>query len=133
MAKGSGRPRLSAREMQLMAVLWDHGAMTLAEVHAAQGRDVAQTTVQNQLHRLVEKKVVARSADRPARFVATVERGQMSHGFLDLLIETVGQGRIMPLVAQLVSRGKLTAEEVAQLHKIIDRAETPSKPTRTKR
>ncbi len=133
MTANSSRPRLSPGEMRLMALLWDRGGMTLAEVHAAQGRDVAQTTVQNQLNRLVEKKVVARSTDRPAKFTPLVERGQMSGGFLDLLIETVGQGKILPLVAQLVSRGKLTADEVSELHAIIDRAEVKTKPTRTKR
>ncbi|MBL9122135.1 MAG: BlaI/MecI/CopY family transcriptional regulator [Planctomycetaceae bacterium] len=128
----SKRPKLSPGELRLMALLWDGGPLTLAEVHEAQGRDVALTTVQNQLNRLVEKKVVARSGQRPARYSATVDRQQMSRGFLDLLIETVGQGRVLPLMAQLVSRGQLMPDEVAQLRQLIDRAEAEAKSTRNK-
>ncbi len=128
-----GRPPLSAGEMRLMALLWDRGPMTLAEVHEAQGRDVAQTTIQNQLTRLVDKQVVSRSAERPARFAATVDPPQATRGFLDLLVETVGQGRISPLVAQLVARAKLSAAEITELHAIIDRAEVRSKSARNRK
>lgn len=133
MTVGPMRPRLSAGEMRLMALLWDSGAMTLAEVYAAQGRDVGQTTIQTQLNRLVAKRVVARSKERPAKFLAIVERQQVSAGFLDLLIETVGRGKIAPLVAQLVSRGTLSDEDVVELRQLIDDAGIKAKKPRRKR
>jgi BlaI family transcriptional regulator, penicillinase repressor len=132
MAHNQSRPRLSAGEMRLMALLWDRGPLTLSEVHEAHDRDVGQTTVQNQLARLLVKGVVSKSEDRPAKYIACVERHQISEGFLDLLVETVGQGKILPLVAQLVSRAKLSPDDVAELQRLIDGANQPSKKPRSK-
>jgi BlaI family transcriptional regulator, penicillinase repressor len=126
------KPRLSAGEMRLMALLWDHGPMTLTEVHAAHQRDVGLTTVQNQLARLVTKGALSKSEDRPAKYIPETKRHQVSEGFLDLLVDTVGQGKILPLVAQLVSRAKLSPQDVAELQKIIDGTSTSPKKARSK-
>ncbi len=49
-----------------------HGGVTLSEAHGALDRPIGYTTMQTRLNRLVEKGVVSRTADRPARYAAAV-------------------------------------------------------------
>ncbi len=42
-------------ELELLSLLWEHGGLSLSEVHEKLGRDVGYTTVQTRLNRLVDK------------------------------------------------------------------------------
>jgi BlaI family transcriptional regulator, penicillinase repressor len=130
MSKRRKSPRLSAGEMEIMQMLWRAGPMTLSAAHAGLGRTIGYTTIQTRLNRLVEKKVVAREAQRPARYAAAVEPAEVSAGHLALLVERVSGGSVVPLVAHLVRDWDLTAEEIAQLKKLIAQAERESKTNR---
>ena len=115
--------RLSAGEMEIMQVLWRLGGATLSEAHGALGRPLGYTTVQTRLNRLVEKGVVRRSPDRPARYVATVEPDEVGARHLDLLLERVSGGSVVPLVAHLVRDRELSRAEIAELKQLIRDAE----------
>ena len=114
--------RPSAAEMELLDLLWTHGPSTIAEVHERLGK-AAYTTVQTRLNRLADKKLVDRSADRPARYAAAVQREEVSAGHLGLLVERLCGGRIVPLVAQLVADRSLSKEEITELKELIVAAE----------
>ncbi|MEX0678170.1 MAG: BlaI/MecI/CopY family transcriptional regulator [Pirellulales bacterium] len=130
MTKRRKPPRLSAGEMEIMQMLWREGPVTLSAAHAGLGRAIGYTTIQTRLNRLVEKKVVDRTADRPARYVAAVEPAEVSARHLALLVERVSGGSVVPLVAHLVRDWDLTSEEIAQLKKLIAQAERNSKTQR---
>ena len=130
MSKRRKGPRLSVGEMEIMQMLWRAGPMTLSQAHSGLGRTIGYTTIQTRLNRLVEKKVVARSAQRPARYEAAVEPEEVSARHLALLVERVSGGSVVPLVAHLVRDWELTAEEIAQLKKLIAQAERESKSNR---
>ena len=130
MSKRREGPRLSAGEMEIMQMLWRTGPVTLSAAHAGLGRKIGYTTIQTRLNRLVEKKVVARSAERPAHYAAAVEPAQVSARHLALLVERVSGGSVVPLVAHLVREWDLTAEEIAELKKLIAQAERASKTNR---
>ncbi|HVC99490.1 MAG TPA: BlaI/MecI/CopY family transcriptional regulator [Pirellulales bacterium] len=120
------RMRLSAAELEIMAMLWDCGPLSLAGAHqrfAAYGRAIGYTTVQTRLNRLVDKRVVHRSKDRPCVYRATAAPEQIGAGHLDLLLERVSRGNVVPLVAHLVSGRSLSATELKELKALIAAAE----------
>ncbi len=123
MKKRHVAPRLSAGEMEIMHLLWRVGSANLAEAQAGFDRPIGYTTMQTRLTRLVEKGVVARSAERPARYSASVAPADVSAGHLDLLLERVSDGSIVPLVAHLVRDRALSVEEIAELKALIAEAE----------
>lgn len=127
MAKRGKSPRLSAGELEIMEMLWRRGPVTLSEAQAALERKIGYTTIQTRLNRLVDKKVVARSAERPARYSAAVEPAEASAGHLALLVERTSGGSVVPLVAHLVRDWNLSAQEIAELKKLIAEAERQSK------
>jgi predicted transcriptional regulator len=47
----------------------------------------------------------------------------VGRGDLDTLVERVSQGRVTPLVAQLLERNALSAEEIAELKALVAEAE----------
>ncbi|MGD9646728.1 MAG: BlaI/MecI/CopY family transcriptional regulator [Pirellulales bacterium] len=115
--------RLSAGELEIMQVLWRLSTTTLAEARAALGRPLGYTTVQTRLNRLVDKGVVRRSNDRPARYAPVVRADEVGAGHLDLLLERVSGGSVVPLVAHLVRDRDLSPTEIAQLKQLIRDAE----------
>jgi BlaI family penicillinase repressor len=116
-------PKLSAGEMEIMNILWQSGPATLAEAHQAMPRSIGYTTVQTRLNRLVDKGLVARSSDRPAKYAASVAAEQVSAGHLNTLLERVTSGRVVPLVAHLVNEASLSRDEIEELKALIARAE----------
>ena len=123
MKKRRSTPRLSAGEMEIMHLLWRLGSANLAEAQAGFDRRIGYTTMQTRLNRLVEKAVVTRTAERPARYSAAVAPADVSAGHLDLLLERVSDGSVVHLVAHLVRDRTLTAEEIAELKALIAEAE----------
>lgn len=115
--------KLSAGEMEIMGMLWEHGPLSLSEAHDALGRPLGYTTVQTRLNRLVEKELVSRSSDRPARYEARVSPDAVSANHLDDLLDRVTGGNIVPLVAHLVNDRSLTRQEIVELRQLIRDAE----------
>ena len=123
MSKRRKLPRLSAGEMEIVQMLWRTGEVTLSEAHTGLGRPIGYTTMQTRLNRLADKGIVTRSADRPARYGAAVAPADVSARHLDLLLERVSDGSVVPLVAHLVRDRTLSAAEIAELKQQIDEAE----------
>lgn len=116
-------PRLSAGEMEILQMLWREGAVSLSAAQAALGREIGYTTMQTRLNRLVEKGVVTRTAERPAQYAAAVKPADVSARHLDLLMERVSEGSVVPLVAHLVRDRALSSAEIAELKLLIAEAE----------
>lgn len=114
--------KLSLGELRVMGILWEQGPLTLADAYELQSGDLGYTTIQTQLNRLVEKGVAARSKSRPMKYRALIDPSFAAEGLLQILIETVGRGSIVPLVEQLIARQKLTSEMADQLRGLIDQA-----------
>jgi BlaI family penicillinase repressor len=123
MRKSRKTPRLSAGEMEIMQVLWREGDVTLSAAHAAMDRPIGYTTVQTRLNRLVEKRIVRRSSERPARYAAAVSPNDVSARHLDLLLERVSDGNVVPLVAHLIRDRELSRAEIVELKELINDAE----------
>jgi predicted transcriptional regulator len=127
MRRNRPTPRLSAGEMEIMEMLWRSGPVTLSEAQQGLDRAIGYTTMQTRLTRLVEKGTVSRTTDRPARYAAVLEPGEVSAGHLALLVEKVSGGSVVPLVARLVRDWQLSPGEIAELKQLIDEAERHGK------
>jgi predicted transcriptional regulator len=117
------QPRLSPGEMEILQMLWRRGPVTLSAAQTGLDREIGYTTMQTRLNRLVDKKLVTRTADRPAHYAAAVQPQDVSAGHLDLLVERVTGGSVVPLVAHLVRDRALTAAEIVELKQLIAEAE----------
>lgn len=106
-----------------MEMLWKHGEVTLSAAHQALGLPIGYTTVQTRLNRLVRKGLVRRSDERPARYSAAIAQDAVSAHDLNLLVERVSGGSVVPLVAQLVRDRSLTGAEIAELKRLLQDAE----------
>ncbi|MGD9721604.1 MAG: BlaI/MecI/CopY family transcriptional regulator [Pirellulales bacterium] len=122
--------RLSPGEMEILEMLWRRGPSTLSEAQEGLRRPVGYTTVQTRLNRLVDKRLVTRAADRPARYTAAVAPQEVSARHLDLLVERVTGGSVVPLVAHLVRDRALSLADLAELKALIAEAERQSRKTK---
>ena len=132
MAKKKRSARLSAGELRLMGVLWERGPMSLAEAYQSQPGQLGYTTIQTQLNRLVDKGVASRTKVRPMKYRALVNPREAGSVLLQLLIDTVGGGSIIPLVSQLLHHEALSKEDARQLKQLIHDA-SPKPPKVAKR
>jgi predicted transcriptional regulator len=127
MAKSRSSVRLGSGELEILEMLWREGPVTILEAQRALGRPIGYTTMQTRLNRLVEKKVVSRTKQRPGRYTAVVAPQEVSAGLLELLLQRVCGGSVVPLVAHLINGRRLSAEEIAALKQIISGSERENK------
>ena len=133
MGKKRKTPRLSAGELEIMSMVWTRGPLTLAEAHRCFGqfgRPVGYTTMQTRLNRLVDKGALRRSRRRPARYEAAVQPDEVGARQIDVLLDKVSPGSVVPLVAHLISDRSLSPEEIRQLKRLIAEAEASGKKGR---
>jgi BlaI family transcriptional regulator, penicillinase repressor len=126
MAKHKKTRRLSAGELEILQMLWRDQPVTISEAQRGLGRAIGYTTVQTRLNRLVEKGVVTRLGDRPAQYRAAIAPDEVSAGLLNLLLERVSGGSIVPLVAHLMKDRRLGPDEIAALKKLLTESERES-------
>jgi predicted transcriptional regulator len=114
---------LGEAELAVVRVLWDHGPQTVREVMTHlhdRGRKVAYTTVLTFLTRLESKGFVASDkADLAYVYRAKVSRDSVTRSRVRSLLEQLYDGAPGPIVLQLIEDGRFTAEEIAQLRKLI--------------
>ena len=122
-----------ARPPELLQMLWSAGSMSLSEAHRGLDERIGYTTVQTRLNRLVRKRLARRSSDRPARYQAAVTPDEVRASDLNLLVERVAGGSVVPLVAQLVRDRSLSAEELLELKQLIREAEQRQGQSRNRR
>jgi BlaI family transcriptional regulator, penicillinase repressor len=114
--------RISTAESQVMEALWRRAPLSaediFAEVGAAQGW--AEGTVKTLINRLLQKQAVAAERDgRRYLYRPLVKREDYveaeSQGLLDRLFD----GRLAPLVSHFSQRQRLSAEDIAELKRLI--------------
>lgn len=120
MAKKKKLVKLSLGEFRLMAILWERGPLTLAETYEFRPAQTAYSTIQTQLNRLVEKGAVSRTKKRPMKYRAVIEPQEAADRVLDLLVQSIGGGSIVPLVTQLLQNSSLTPADAKLLKQMID-------------
>jgi BlaI family transcriptional regulator, penicillinase repressor len=109
------------RELDVMAVLWEHGPSTVAEVRSRLDDDLAYTTVLTVLRVLEEKGHIGHEeVGKAHRYFARVKAHTARQTALTRLVDRVFGGSAELLLTHLVSDRKLSAAEVKRLRALLD-------------
>jgi predicted transcriptional regulator len=118
-------PTPTARELEILKVLWEHGPSSVRSVHRhlARHEDVAYNTVQTLL-RIMEKKglvgygVEGRSFIYAARYSRDQTQDESAARFLDRVFD----GAASQLVLSLLRAERISPDELDRLQKLIAQA-----------
>lgn len=118
------RSPVSDAELEVLKVLWAAGPATVRDVVGALGkrrRRLAYNTVLTLLSRLREKGYVTADRRETAHlFRPLVTRDQLLGSTLSALADRLCDGTSSPLVQALVRDQRLSADEIADLRKLLD-------------
>ncbi len=111
----------TARELDVMSVLWDLGSATVAEVNERLEDDLAYNTVLTILRILESKGLVAHTMHgRAHRYHPLLGREEAGRSVLGRLRDKVFSGSAELLVAHLVSDEQLSPAAVRRLRTLLD-------------
>jgi BlaI family penicillinase repressor len=121
-------PTISDAEWVVMREFWQRGEGTVAEIVAGlQGRvHWKPKTVQSLINRLVGKgALVFEKIGREHLYRPHVSEAECVLDASRTFVDRIFGGRLAPLLACFAERGELSAQDVAQLRKILDQTKTP--------
>ena len=109
------------RELDVMAVLWDHGPSTVSEVREHLEDPLAYTTVLTVLRTLEAKGFVSHEEEGKAhRYAPLVARDRAGKTALGHVLDKIFGGSREMLLANLVKERGVDAAELRRLKKILD-------------
>jgi BlaI family penicillinase repressor len=114
--------KISGAESVVMAALWKRDPLTAEEIGAevAAGQGWSEATVKTLVNRLLKKKAIAATRDgRRFLYRPLVARSAYvqaeSQGLLDRLFD----GRLAPMVSHFSQNQALSAEDIAELRRLL--------------
>jgi predicted transcriptional regulator len=115
--------KISTAESVVMGALWTRAPLSAEDITAqvAEGQGWSEATVKTLINRLLNKGAIAAERDgRRYLYRPLLARDAYleaeSQGLLDRLFD----GRLAPLVSHFSEKGALTAEDIAELKKLIE-------------
>lgn len=113
--------KFTDRELDVMAVLWDAGDATVAEVQESLADELAYTTVLTVLRTLEEKGHVGHAEEgRAYRYHPLVEREEAGARALTRMLDRVFGGSPELLLTQLVAERNLSDAELERMRRLLD-------------
>jgi BlaI family transcriptional regulator, penicillinase repressor len=114
--------RFTARELDVVNILWDRGPSTVAEVRDALEDDLAYTTVLTILRVLEDKGHVAHTTEgRAHRYRALVEREAAAGSALRRVTDRLFRGSAEMLLTRLVENEELGEDELRRMRDLLER------------
>jgi BlaI family penicillinase repressor len=112
---------LSARELDVMNVLWERGSATVSEVLEELQDELAYTTVLTILRRLEEKGHVGHDTEGKAhRYLPLVRREEAQDSAIQRVTRKLFLDSPALLMTRLLRKGTLTEEELRALRSLVD-------------
>ncbi len=114
--------QISAAELEVMTILWAQPGQAASDVHAAleSQRDWTIRTVKTLLARLVEKGALRTEEDgRRFLYYPAIDQTDYRTSATERFVDRVFSGRAAPLVAHLADSRGLTADDIADLEKLL--------------
>jgi BlaI family transcriptional regulator, penicillinase repressor len=109
------------RELDVMAVLWELGSATVAEVQGRLPDELAYTTVLTVLRTLEEKGHIAHHEEgRAYRYFPLVARDVAGASALRRVMRKIFRGSPELLLTQLVSDEDLTEADLERMRRLLD-------------
>jgi len=117
-------------ELQILQVLWQRGPSTVREVHnaLAVNRDTGYSTTLKMMQVMREKRLLVRDDSvRPQRYEAAEGQDQTQLHMVDDLIQKAFRGSAEKLLVRLLSSKRVSADELAEMQKLIEDARRAGK------
>jgi BlaI family transcriptional regulator, penicillinase repressor len=122
------------RELDVMAVLWEHGPATVAEVQERLVVDLAYTTVLTILRTLEEKGHVGHEEEgRAYRYHPLVDREAAGASAVRRLVRKLFADRPELLLTHLVEERGFTEEQLEEMRRLLDDRLSPERGRRGRR
>lgn len=116
--------KLLDTELRIMELLWKKGDLSAKQICEALGESIGwnKNTTYTLIKRCIEKGAIER---REPHFIchAVIDRRQAQDSMMDDMIEKLFDGSADAVVAALLERKKLSAEEIERLRQLIDEME----------
>lgn len=126
--------QFSERELDIIAVLWERGPSTAAEVRAALEDDLTYNTVLKMLSILEEKGHVGHVEEgRAHRFHALVAREAAGSSAFTRLVDKMFSGSAEALMSHFVRERRLTRAELERIRQILDQRLEEEEPVRQRK
>ena len=116
-------PRISDAEWLVMKALWSKAAMTANEIVEELSRETKwkPKTIKTLIHRLLKKGALRFEKDgREYRYYPAVGETECVHQERHSFARRVYGGAMKPMLAQFLEDADLSAEDVADLKKILE-------------
>ena len=115
---------LTPLELEIMNLLWDHGAATVAELQPRMSNPLAYTTVMTMLNVLLRKGKVKRVQEgRAFRYKPAVTRRRATGTALEDLVKRMFGGSDEALLMAFVETRGITSQDLERLSKLVAEAE----------
>jgi len=112
---------LTRRELDVMAVIWERGSATVAEVKAGIADDLAYPTVLTILRTLEAKKHVRHTLEGKAfRYRPVLKSAVAGSSVLKRVLDKVYRGSRELLVAGLLADEEIDESELRRLRKLVE-------------
>jgi BlaI family transcriptional regulator, penicillinase repressor len=118
----SRRRKPTDAELGILRVLWSRGPSTVRDVAEALGRHDSYTTILKLLQIMADKGLVTRDqSERSHVYRAALSESQTQKQLVADLLTRAFDGSAAKLVLHALSSGKASAEELAEIRRLIDR------------
>jgi BlaI family penicillinase repressor len=117
-------PKISETEWEVMKVLWASSPLSADEiiVQLAAQDDWHPKTAKTLLNRLVKKKALGFEKEgRAYLYHPLVKEAECVRAASDSFLDRVFGGSLTPMVAHFVERKKMSAEQIRELKRLLDR------------
>ena len=117
--------RLGKRELEIMNVVWDLGEATVQDVCDRLERPAAYSTVLTMMRTLEAKGMLShRVFSRTFVYRPQVPRDRVQSSLIDEVRHLLFGGSAALLVNSMLTRAQLSAEEIAELRRVLSQADT---------
>jgi predicted transcriptional regulator len=120
------RDKPTASELEILDVLWEKGRATVREIHQEinKRRPTAYTTVLKFMQIMLEKGTVLRDTQGKAHIYRPAQSQQQTQKRLvSDLLDKAFRGSALKLVQHVLETKPATAEELAEIRRMINEAE----------
>jgi len=120
--------RPTAAELEILQVLWKHGAQTVRQVQETLGPGTGYTTVLKLMQIMTEKGFLHRdTGDRSHVYSPSVPEEQTKNRLVRDLVDRAFRGSAKDLIVQALSTKRASREELAEIKEIIEQIEKGQK------
>jgi predicted transcriptional regulator len=125
------RRPLGAQELEVLRFIAEHAPISVGEVAEQYGlpRGLARTTILTMMERLRRKGYLTRKrAERAYRYSPGIAQSDVLRGLVRDFVEKTLAGSVTPFVAYLAEAKGLSAEELAELRRLVEAMEEARRP-----